>query len=255
MNTYILDVGNRIRRFGEKFNVSTTLCDKSWIVFNDSEKKEVYVFQPDGSLFITSNGIGTKGKWYWVSDNNMLIINNDDKNVQMFHPELIDDSILALTLDGTNQVAFLFEQGNKKAFAAESTHQPEQCVIEKIQQLYENKRQQDERAGQKQGDEQEQLKEEAKQLSKQLKNKCFPKYGCISGVVLFILIWIAFRITRIFDFFIAHPLIAFFLVICIIVAPFIIIEYEISNRYKKNRDKWINENKGDPRIEFLDKVF
>ena len=134
MKTYFLDAIKRIKRFSEKFNVSTTLCDKTWVVFNDTGEREVYIFLPDESVFITSDGIGIKGKWHWVSANESLIINKDD-NVLMFHPAFIDNTILALTLDGTNKMAFLIEQGNQNAFAAKNLSQLEKYFERKEQEL------------------------------------------------------------------------------------------------------------------------
>ena len=184
MKTYFLDVIKRIKRFSEKFNVSTTLCDKTWIVFNDTDEREVYIFQPDGSVFITSDGVGIKGKWHWVSANESLIINKDD-NVLMFHPEFIDNTILALTLDGTNKMAFLIEQGNQNAFAAKNLSQlekyfeiKEQELIqaendrierERLQAIEDERRRKDEEEKRRIAEEERRKKEEAKRHEEWLK--------------------------------------------------------------------------------------
>ena len=162
MKTYFLDVIKRIKRFSEEFNVQTTLCDKTWTVFNDTGEKEVYIFQPDGTVFITSNGIGIKGKWHWLSANRSLIINKDD-NVMMFHPEFIDNTILALTLDGTSKMAFLIEQGNKNAFAAKTLAQLEDYFIIKEKKLIEDEKQRRE--------EEERRKEEEKRRKEEEKRR------------------------------------------------------------------------------------
>ena len=130
MKTYILDAYKRIKRFSEKFDVSTTLCDRTWVVFNDTGERELYIFQPDGTAFITKNGVGIKGKWHWVSANQSLIINKDD-NVIMLHPEYIDKTILALNLDGTNKMAFLIEEKHLKTFSAKTLNELEQYFVNK----------------------------------------------------------------------------------------------------------------------------
>lgn len=183
MKTYFLDAIKRIKRFSEKFNVSTTLCDKTWVVFNDTGEREVYIFLPDESVFITSDGIGIKGKWHWVSANESLIINKDD-NVLMFHPAFIDNTILALTLDGTNKMAFLIEQGNQNAFAAKNLSQLEKYFERKEQELIqaENDRIERERlqaieddrrhkAEEEKREEERRKKEEAKRHEEWLKDK------------------------------------------------------------------------------------
>ena len=45
MKTFLLDSFNRYKRFSEELDVKTILCNKSWLIFNDSGDKELYVFQ------------------------------------------------------------------------------------------------------------------------------------------------------------------------------------------------------------------
>lgn len=205
MKTYLLDVINRIKRFSEKFDVTTTLCDKTWLVFNDTGEKEVYIFQANGTVFITTNGVGIKGHWQWVSANQSLIINKDDI-VMMFHPEFIDNTVLALTLDGTNEMAFLIEQGSKDTFVAKTLAQLENYFVDKEQKLIqaekdriererlqaiedERKRREKEKK-QKEKEERdrkeieiEQLKEEAKKISEELKPKWFETLSSITLLI------------------------------------------------------------------------
>lgn len=170
MKTYFLDVIKRIKRFSEEFNVQTTLCDKTWTVFNDTGEREVYIFQPDGTVFITSNGIGIKGKWHWLSANKSLIINKDD-NVMMFHPEFIDNTILALTLDGTNKMAFLIEQGNINAFAAKTLAQLEDYFVIKEKKLIEDEKRRREEEERRKEEEEKRRKEEEEKRRKEEEDK------------------------------------------------------------------------------------
>lgn len=205
MKTYVIEAIKRIKRFSEEFNVKTTLCDKTWTVFNDSGENEVYIFQPDGTAYVTNNGIGIKGQWEWVSANNSLIINKDG-NVIMLHPEFIDNTVLALTLDGTNKMAFLIEQGNKKAFEAKTLAQLEQYFVEKEKQLIDEEKERIERdrlqeiedernrkekekerlaqeERERKEEEAKQLKKEAKELSEKLKPKWFTNLEMSSLIV------------------------------------------------------------------------
>lgn len=45
MKTYLLDILNKYNRFSENLDVKTILCNKSWLVFNDTGNKELYIFQ------------------------------------------------------------------------------------------------------------------------------------------------------------------------------------------------------------------
>lgn len=59
MKTYLLDSINRLKRFSQNLDVQATLCGRSWLVFNDSGDKEVYIFEPDNSLVISIKGVVT----------------------------------------------------------------------------------------------------------------------------------------------------------------------------------------------------
>lgn len=122
MKTYIFDTINRIKRFSKKLDVKTTLCEKPWIVFNDSGDKEVLIFNSDGTVLITINGLGQIHKWQWVPANESLIIHQAD-SIVMLHPDYIDNSILALNRDGTQEYAFLMDENNLNNFAAKSLSQ------------------------------------------------------------------------------------------------------------------------------------
>lgn len=115
MNTYVLNILNKFKTFCDNMDVSAAICNKTWVVFNDSGERELYLFQQDGSVIITTNGIGFMGKWQWIPANNSLIIQQKE-SVLMFHPRYIDDMVLALTLDGTNLHSFLIEDKNRQMF-------------------------------------------------------------------------------------------------------------------------------------------
>ena len=136
MKTYILDSINRFKRFSEKLDVATTLSNKTWVVFNDSGERELYIFQTDGTVIITKDGVGIKGKWQWLPENKSLIISQDN-SVVMLHPQYIDQNILALQLDGKSDIAFLIEDANRIAFAPKTLAQLEQYFEKKVLQAIE----------------------------------------------------------------------------------------------------------------------
>jgi len=139
MKTYLFDTINRYKRFSEKLDVSATLCNKSWWVFNDEGVKSLYIFQSNGDLYVTTNGVGLKGSWQYITANKTVIINSENK-VMMFHPVFIDGNILTLTLDGTQQCAFLIDENNRAHFAPRSLSDLSRYFQKKEQKEIEAKR-------------------------------------------------------------------------------------------------------------------
>ena len=133
MKEYILDTINRVKRFSESLDVSTLLCNKTWVVFNDTGVKEVFIFQSDGTVLITTNGVGFKTKWNWVNANKSLTIDYYQDTILMLHPEFVDKTILALNLDGTNKYSFLIDENNNKGFDPRTLSELEE-YFDKIEQ-------------------------------------------------------------------------------------------------------------------------
>ena len=115
MKTYLMDSLNRYKRFSEKLDVKTILCNKSWWVFNDSGEKEIYIFQEDGSLIISLNGNVTNASWVYLSANQSLVINTKEQSY-MLHPAFLDEKILALQKDGTEHYSFLIQEDQLNYF-------------------------------------------------------------------------------------------------------------------------------------------
>ena len=116
MKTYLFDTINRYKRFSQQLDVQTVICHRSWWVFNDSGEKEVYIFQPDGTLIISLSGKVTQATWQYIAANESLIISGNNQSY-MVHPAFMDRVLFALQIDGTNNVAFLIEEENQALFA------------------------------------------------------------------------------------------------------------------------------------------
>ncbi|MBQ2979815.1 MAG: hypothetical protein IJE18_06880 [Bacteroidaceae bacterium] len=105
-----------ITTFFQKNNISKTdikinnfLCNKTWYIFNEDTRKEIYIFRENNELVIAVDGKVTRGKWEYIAENHSVIIDADGKSV-MLHPTFIDNNIFVLQLDGKNEFAFLIEE-------------------------------------------------------------------------------------------------------------------------------------------------
>ena len=116
MKTYLFDTINRYKRFSEKLDVQTVICNKSWWVFNDSGEKELYIFNEDGTLDVSFGGRVTEGKWRYVSASKSIIVSANSESF-MLDPAFIDNAIFALKLNGTDQYVFMIDENNTASFA------------------------------------------------------------------------------------------------------------------------------------------
>ncbi len=147
MKTYLFDTFNRYKRFSEKLDAQTILCNKSWWVFNDSGEKEIYIFNTDGTLIIAVSGKVTNATWQYISANKSLIISGNNQSY-MVKPAFFDNQIFALQVDGTNDYAFLIDENNLPSTSLRSLADLKEHFAEKERQavLAEERRKQAELA-------------------------------------------------------------------------------------------------------------
>lgn len=119
MKTFLFDTFNKYKRLSESLDVETTLCNRTWVVFNNSGEKEIYIFQAKGKLLISLNGKVTHATWEYIPVNKSLIISGNNQSY-MVHAAYVDNILFALNIDGTNEYAFLIDENNKQNFQPQS---------------------------------------------------------------------------------------------------------------------------------------
>ena len=128
MKTYILDSINRIKRLGENLDAKNILCNKSWQIFNDTGEKELYIFQENGDILLSTNGIVSQGKWQYISANKSILI-SVKANSYMLHPSFSINNIMAMNLDGTERYMLMIEEQSLLALQLKSLEDLNQYLL------------------------------------------------------------------------------------------------------------------------------
>ena len=132
MKTYLFETLNRYKRFSESLDAKAVLSNKAWIVFNDEGEKQVYIFQEDGTVLITTNGIGSVKTWKYIPANKSILINGEDNSFVMLRTAFVDENILAFQLDGTDRYAFMIDENNKALFAPKTLEELNIYLVDKL---------------------------------------------------------------------------------------------------------------------------
>lgn len=119
MKTYILDSINRLKRLGENLDAKTILCNKSWQIFNDTGEKELYIFQENGDILLSTNGIVSQGRWQYIYANKTILISIKE-NSYLLHPSFSINNIMAMNLDGTERYMLMIEEQSLLALQLKS---------------------------------------------------------------------------------------------------------------------------------------
>lgn len=291
MKTYLFDTINRFKRFSKQLDVKTIICDKAWQVFNDSGEKELYIFNTDGTVLITLNGVVTHGTWQFIAANDSLIITAANQSY-MVHPAFLDDCLFALQVDGTDQVAFLIDQKNSQSFAPQTYQQVIDYFAGKEKQeqlLIERKRKQEEEERTRKAEELRRNVEQDRRLREQEENrkreeewqkKCielrdnlYPSflyekliptvYVIISmSIIIFVFLFLNINVEEeylplFFNLDYIEGLLVFLLtiaantILCFTVCYNIYEEKVLNKIHKKNIQKYLEEHPDDPRNAYL----
>lgn len=109
MKAYLLDVFSEYKRFSQGLDVKAIICNRPWYIFNEDGEKEVLIFQKDGSIIVSNNGIVSDGTWKYIPANTSLIITTSEASL-MLHPIYTDNNIIAMNLDGSEEVLLLIDE-------------------------------------------------------------------------------------------------------------------------------------------------
>ena len=139
MKTYLMNIPKILKGIDAKIDITSMLCDKSWIVFNDEGVKIVYIFRRDGTMLVSKSGIVVTSKWEYLKANYSLLISSDNETM-MFHPTFIDDVIFALQLDGTDSYMFMIDEPKQKQFLLQTITVLEQYFAEKERKIKEQEK-------------------------------------------------------------------------------------------------------------------
>lgn len=113
MKTYIINELDSYNIFGKSLDIKNVFCRNSWLIFNESNEKEVYIFKQDHTLITSLNGNVKLAQWEFIATNESIILSLNN-NSYMFHIHIIDNDIIALQLDGTNEYLILINENITK---------------------------------------------------------------------------------------------------------------------------------------------
>lgn len=130
MKSYFLSIPQKFANVSHTIDAKAVLSNKSWTVFNDEGLKQIFIFQTDGKLIISTSGKVIYSTWTYLDANRSIIIENGD-DVRMFHPAFSDDVLLILQQDGTQESLVMIDEANAVSFAPKTLLELKEYIISK----------------------------------------------------------------------------------------------------------------------------
>lgn len=105
-----------IKGVSDKLNIQSQLCDRTWRVYNEEDVKVVYIFQKDGSLIVSQNGVVSKSKWEYIKANKSIIIEEYAQTL-LLHPTFFNDVLFILQQDGVDKYITMIDESKQENLA------------------------------------------------------------------------------------------------------------------------------------------
>ncbi len=112
MKTFIVNSVKGVVDQKKKFDVTSKLMGREWRMLSDDPGVNCkYIFLKDGKLVLSVNGISTYTTWQMATPT--AIIMHEGVGTFLYKIFHLDEDIIVLNLDGTENFCFLINQENK----------------------------------------------------------------------------------------------------------------------------------------------
>ncbi|MDE6021619.1 MAG: hypothetical protein K2H01_11570 [Ruminococcus sp.] len=112
MKTFIVNAARGVVSQKKKLDVTSKLMGREWRMLSDDPSiTGKYIFLKDGKLLISVNGLSTYSTWQMATESSLIM----DEGVATFLYKVIhiDDNIVVLNLDGTDNFCFLINESSQ----------------------------------------------------------------------------------------------------------------------------------------------
>lgn len=164
MKAFLMKIPEILQGISKNLDVQAILCGRAWVIFNDENKKIVFIFEKDGTLIISRNGNASKGFWNYISANSTILI-EESHQAFLLHPSFLDEVIFALRQDGTEHYVFMIDEKCQNMFDTLCLNSLHQYFSNKAQKAIESQEQL-----KKQTIEEELIKERRRQEDEKLRS-------------------------------------------------------------------------------------
>ncbi|MEW5677380.1 hypothetical protein ABGT15_13800 [Flavobacterium enshiense] len=100
MKSYINNIIPRLNKFSKTLEKKELFVDKSWVLIDDKNNLQKYIFRRNGELIMSLNGSVKIGKWEYIIEANSLLIDRIEDKILLNH-SFIDSAVMILKKDGT----------------------------------------------------------------------------------------------------------------------------------------------------------
>lgn len=111
MKEYLSSLIPKIRNYSLEIDKLSKLYDQPWVLVNELDNFIKLIFQAQGKLIVSKNGVVSDGAWELVSVANAILLDiNNEK--RLYNHQFIDSGLMILKLDGLSNDYFILANQN-----------------------------------------------------------------------------------------------------------------------------------------------
>lgn len=111
MLLYIKNLLPRLRQYSQTLDKIELLVEHPWVLIDDENNQQKYIFRRNGDLLMSINGKGIKGKWEYLTVAKSLWIDRGQDNIMLNH-DFVDPAVMVLKMDGNKDMPFVLANEN-----------------------------------------------------------------------------------------------------------------------------------------------
>lgn len=109
MLDYITSLLPRLQQFSKSLNDTAIFADVPWAFIDGDGERVTYIFRRNNELLVSKHGEVTTGQWEYLAAMQSLLIEHANRK-RMYNQGFVDNVVMALRKDGTNELFLLANQ-------------------------------------------------------------------------------------------------------------------------------------------------
>tara|TARA_R110001606_G_scaffold364204_1_gene518551 strand:- start:1550 stop:2299 length:750 start_codon:yes stop_codon:yes gene_type:complete len=102
MKLYLIDLVKRLSKLSRKLDNQTLFTNKKWVLIDELDNQQTFIFESDGNLIMSISGIVKVGTWKYIDEAKSILINRGDNDIILLNNTFFDSAVMILKYDGAS---------------------------------------------------------------------------------------------------------------------------------------------------------
>lgn len=106
MNDFLKSWIPKLKSYSAELDSLSKLYNQPWVLLNEQDDFVKIIFQPEGKLIVSKNGVVSDGSWQLLQTAQSLLLEIGSQK-RLYNHQFVDDGLLIMKLDGSDDDFFV----------------------------------------------------------------------------------------------------------------------------------------------------